>query len=102
MPKQPAFFRLNRSPTGRYKTPKKAEVTSRRYREACDIRSSSRWKKLQRLKIATDPICEDCNQRPATQVHHITPLSENIGLAFDWDNLESVCGRCHAKKRRKG
>lgn len=53
-----------------------------------------RWYNLARRKRKHTPICERCNKRVCTQVHHIKPLSEG-GAELDWNNLMSVCDECH-------
>ena len=70
---------------------------------AARIRSTARWKRVSRKKLSKNPLCEDPfgdhgeNTRDAQQVHHITGLAEDSRLAFNEDNLMSVCTRCHAK-----
>jgi 5-methylcytosine-specific restriction protein A len=74
------------------------------------IRSSARWRKLRALKLARDPLCEDCQTRgvlkAATQVHHVEGLAQRPDLAFVMKNLASLCTTCHAKReaqeRRRG
>ena len=65
------------------------------------IRSSARWKKVRRLKLARDPLCQECLQQrvttPATQVHHVEPLARRPDLAFVLEALRSVCTTCHAR-----
>lgn len=73
--------------------------------EAKRIRSSARWIKVQRLFITEHPLCQDPfgdHQRRGTtetgqQVHHIKPLATHPHLAYDFENLMSVCTTCHAK-----
>jgi 5-methylcytosine-specific restriction protein A len=70
--------------------------------EAERIRSSPRWRALRRLKLARDPLCEDCRERgrtePASQVHHVEPLVRRPDLAFEMGNLRSLCTTCHARR----
>lgn len=71
------------------------------------IITSKEWKKLRAIKIANNPICEDCllenRTTIATEVHHITPiqrgksLKEMKKLAYDYNNLRSLCEKCHQK-----
>ena len=88
----------------------KAEYDQRRKRDpvlarAAAIRSSPRWKKVSRLKLSKNPLCEDPfavhshrnMTESAKQVHHIEGLVEAPEKAFDLDNLMSVCTRCHAR-----
>lgn len=55
--------------------------------------------------MRVNPICEKCELtnriRPADEVHHIIPFdrgrtaAEREKLAYDWDNLLSLCQDCH-------
>jgi len=66
------------------------------------IRRSSRWKKVRALKLARDPLCEDCKEHgvttPAEQVHHLVGLAERPDLAFVLENTRSLCTTCHARR----
>ena len=46
--------------------------------------------------------CQECKRygrnRDASAVHHIKPVETHPGLAFDKNNLESLCAACHNKK----
>ena len=66
-----------------------------------------RWQQLRRAKLAADPLCEECKKKGravrAEQVHHIVPI-ESVrtfeamkALAYDRNNLQSLCKACHAK-----
>jgi 5-methylcytosine-specific restriction enzyme A len=72
-------------------------------RDAARIRSSARWKKVSRLKLSINPICEDplghhgSNTQTATQVHHIEAVAKRPELAFDLANLMAVCTYCHPR-----
>lgn len=59
------------------------------------------WRKLRELKIKNNPLCEVCGDM-ATEVHHIKPLLDYRNnealmqeLAYNYDNLQSVCHKCH-------
>lgn len=43
------------------------------------------------------PCSKENRKTIATEVHHIIELSEDITLAYDLDNLESICHSCHMK-----
>lgn len=65
---------------------------------------STRWRKLRNQYLQEHPICERCHQYLATEVHHIVPLTKFKSdpvkmeqMAFDEDNLQSVCHDCHVK-----
>ncbi len=64
------------------------------------LRRSQRWKKVRALKLAQDPLCEDCKAhgvtRAATQVHHVIGLAARPDLAFDLNNTAALCTTCHA------
>ena len=61
------------------------------------------WESLSKMKRAENPICEVCDDEPATAVDHIVPITgpEDPGR-LDWRNLQSICNRCHAIKTRYG
>lgn len=73
------------------------------------IYQTKRWGRLRAIKIANDPLCELCAQkepsiiRPAEDVHHIVSFMTTAdpikrkALAFDYDNLQSLCKECHQK-----
>ena len=69
------------------------------------LRSSSRWKKVRALKLARDPLCEDCKDHglavPAVQVHHLKGVARHPELAFVMENLLSLCTTCHAKREAR-
>ena len=80
-----------------------------------EIYNSREWKELTILKKRANPLCEQCIKdgeavgipggyiRSATCVHHIIPIEtartkdEMRRLAFDWNNLMSLCKSCHAR-----
>jgi 5-methylcytosine-specific restriction protein A len=70
--------------------------------EAERIRNSGRWRWLRRVKLARDPLCEDCLERDrteaASQVHHMEPIVRRPDLAFEMENLRSLCTTCHARR----
>ena len=58
------------------------------------------WKKLARARIQADGYkCKICGGW-ATEVDHIVPIQTADGWErrFDWDNLQSLCVRCHNAK----
>jgi 5-methylcytosine-specific restriction enzyme A len=67
------------------------------------IRSSARWQHLRVLKLAKNPLCENpygthATFEPAIEVDHILPIRLYSDKAFDLNNLQSLCGPCHARK----
>ena len=81
----------------RYASRMKVRKTSKI--DAQNIYQDKRWKKLRGQKLRQNPLCERCEcenrVKLADEVHHIVPLQENIDLAFDYNNLQSVCLLCH-------
>lgn len=64
------------------------------------IYRTARWRKLRAEKIAAAPRCERCGE-PASSVDHIIPHRGREEFAFNMDNLQSLCARCHARKSRE-
>ena len=101
----PSHSQRQRAQRGR--TQNDREYEERRRRDpalalALKLRGSQRWKKVRAIKLARDPLCEDCRKHgrtePATQVHHVEPLVQRPDLAFDPVNLMSLCTTCHARR----
>lgn len=70
------------------------------------IYNSKTWKQLRNSYFAENPLCERCLEKgiikPAEQVHHVQPFltgktyEEKMQLAYDYNNLMSVCKQCHS------
>jgi 5-methylcytosine-specific restriction enzyme A len=65
--------------------------------------TSVRWRRLRRLKLATDPLCEECGKAgrvtAATEVDHLVPHDGPADpLFWEWSNLSSKCKPCHSRK----
>lgn len=66
---------------------------------------TSRWLRLRRWKLSQHPLCQRCEElgrlRPATEVHHATPVergltrAEKESLMFSPSNLVALCHDCH-------
>ena len=84
------------------------------------VYSTARWRHVRKAYFMEHPLCLKClaeGRTTATQeIHHVIPLKSCNGdlnyllqLAFDYDNLMSVCCQCHedihaamrAKHKRK-
>ncbi|QRQ99703.1 HNH endonuclease signature motif containing protein [Dyadobacter sandarakinus] len=66
------------------------------------IRDSRRWRdEVRPAQLRRKPECQECERQDrltlATQVDHIIPLEQG-GAAFEPDNLQSLCKRCHDAK----
>ena len=68
--------------------------------------NSYRWQLLRRKKFLANPVCETCKAAgrvsPTEEVHHIIPVEQGKDeeemrrLAYDYNNLRSLCKACHA------
>lgn len=71
------------------------------------IYGSKKWKTLRSEYISEHPICEECKEKQATQVHHIKKFSDGKSkreiekLAYNKKNLMALCEECHKKKHKK-
>ena len=84
-------------------------------KDKATIYNSREWKHLTILKKRANPLCEQCIKdgeaigipggyvKSVECVHHIIPIEtartkeEMRRLAFDWNNLMSLCKSCHAR-----
>lgn len=90
------------------KTKKQRKTETNAYdSERRKIYASQRWKTLRGIKIHNSPLCEICEEKglvvPAEDVHHIVSFMstddpcKRYDLAYDYDNLMSICKRCHQR-----
>lgn len=93
------------------KKPQKKSENNFHDTERRKIYNSERWRRLRAWKFACNPLCEMCLKEnkiiPAEDVHHITsfmstdnPEHRNY-LAYDYDNLMSLCKQCHQNVHNK-
>lgn len=86
--------------------PKKSNVQKHgKTKEIWNLYNTSKWRKLRQAKLLQNPLCERCEEKgittEATQVHHVTPIStatndlEMMDLAYNFNNLQSLCDKCH-------
>ena len=79
------------------------------------IYQSKEWRRLRNAKREANPLCERCIAmgkaagvkkgwvRPVQVIHHKIPIEtarnfeEMKQLAFMWDNLQSLCFKCHSE-----
>ena len=84
------------------KVSNKTYDTSMRAKDRSKIYNSKRWKEVRVKAMVRDScMCGPCKKEGvdtiATEVHHIKELKDRPDLAFDLDNLESICHACHMK-----
>ena len=57
------------------------------------------WKDLSERYRRNHPLCEDCLKddkvTPASEVHHIVPISVDPTQRMTWSNLVALCTTCH-------
>ena len=68
--------------------------------------NSYEWQVLRHRKFMANPVCELCAREgravPTEEVHHIVPVEsgatedEMRRLAYDFNNLQSLCKACHS------
>ena len=90
---------------------KRARVPTTQKVQAQAIYQDKRWKIIRAEKLRISPLCEMCQAEERTtlaqEVHHIIPFSygrnpaQVDGLAFDMDNLQSLCEPCHEQAHMK-
>ena len=81
-------------------------MTYREIPEIARLYRSERWRKLRRLKIGTNPVCERCARqgiyKPVEIVHHKEYVTDKNywkpEIFYNIDNLESLCRECHNKE----
>lgn len=72
-----------------------AEYKTRNHYSA--ITATPKWRAISSAHRAKHPLCEWCGEK-GTTVDHIKPHRGNEDLAFDPDNLQTLCRTCHNKK----
>jgi 5-methylcytosine-specific restriction protein A len=86
-------------PRGRCSTCRRQHERTRRPAWLTEFYGSSRWKKVRRMKLRANPLCQHClpctRLTPASEVHHKIPVAVRPDLALDLTHLESLCGPCH-------
>lgn len=70
---------------------KKSRCGSKRYGRT--------WKKIRNEYIKYHPVCEVCQIKESSEVHHIVPISE--GGKHDKGNIMAVCRECHDEIHRR-
>ena len=76
-----------------------------------EIYQSREWRELRMAKYRANPLCEMCEAEgkvvSAHAIHHRKPIEtantkeEMRRLAFDWNNLVSLCRYHHAKVHKE-
>jgi 5-methylcytosine-specific restriction protein A len=66
-----------------------------RNRAGRKIYSTRRWAILRRRKLRLNPICERCDKRLATDVHHRAGVEND---PWSLAGLEALCRSCHSSE----
>lgn len=76
-------------------------------KERMRVYNTQRWKEIRDWKRISNPLCEECLKEdrttPTEEVHHIVSFMttddpiKRTHLAFDYENLMSLCKECHQK-----
>ena len=70
-------------------------------RHSARITSTQPWKALRIRVLDRDNWqCRQCPERRRLEIDHILPVRDRPDLAWEIDNLQCLCGRCHARKTR--
>ena len=87
----------------KWKKPQKPFANARKT-DNSKFYQSTRWRKLRKMFVAENPVCVHCEAKgfttPVAEVDHIIPLRLG-GHPYDFNNLQSLCKSCHAKKSAK-
>lgn len=85
----------------------KRQNNSPKRKERMQIYNTARWRELRESKLRNNPLCEKCLEEgrttPADDIHHIQSFMSSDdpiirkALAFDSNNLMSLCDWCHQK-----
>lgn len=70
-----------------------------------NVYNTRKWRYMRIAKMREQPLCEVCMSAGkyvlATQVHHVKFISDGktekqmLELGFDYENLMSICDKCH-------
>jgi len=66
--------------------------------------NSDRWQRLRAACLVRDYyVCQACGKPAGESAHadHKLPRETHPGLAWDLDNLQTLCVRCHTKKTNR-
>ena len=65
--------------------------------QALNAYNSNGWRKIRKLVIAKNPLCELCETELATHVHHLDFDYRNNNIS----NLQALCSPCHMRLHKK-
>jgi 5-methylcytosine-specific restriction protein A len=59
-----------------------------------------RWRTVREWVLSDNPLCNDCGNA-ANEAHHIIPRKHDPTLAYDMNNLISLCKSCRSIRTAK-
>ena len=62
--------------------------------------SDRKWRRLRKMKLAADPMCQKCEEKASVLVHHIDDVKHHPEKKMEWGNLLSLCNDCHESIHR--
>jgi 5-methylcytosine-specific restriction endonuclease McrA len=72
---------------------------SKQRKERNKFYQTSAWRTLRNMFIKRHPLCVECDGIGQV-VDHIVPIKSG-GDSLEWDNLQTMCHRCHNIKSGK-
>ncbi|HBZ42621.1 MAG TPA: endonuclease [Maritimibacter sp.] len=70
-------------------------------RHSRKVTRGPRWKALRMQALDRDDWqCVQCGERRRLEIDHIEAVRKRPDLAYALSNLQTLCGRCHARKTR--
>ena len=70
-------------------------------RHSANVTRGPRWKALRMQALDRDDWqCVQCGERRRLEIDHIEAVRTRPDLAYSLSNLQTLCGRCHARKTR--
>jgi 5-methylcytosine-specific restriction endonuclease McrA len=71
----------------------------RHHRHSAAVLGSPRWPALRLQAKRRDGFrCVECGARGRLEVDHVQPVRDAPLLAFNLNNLQTLCASCHARK----
>lgn len=87
--------------------PKKSRPIDTQRKKRMDVYNTKLWRDTRKIKMVNNPLCEICEIEgritPTDDIHHLRTFTQAQDeaqkdlLAFDYDNLISLCDKCHQR-----
>lgn len=77
--------------------PLKFNEPSRHRRESTKWYKRAAWRRVREQKLKKSPLCESCGTHEDLHVHHVKPRRTHPQLAYELNNLKTLCRRCHSR-----